>query len=163
MRRFACVLVTILAPVSAAAAFGEQSQSQATEVRRVFTEQDLAKLKFLEGRWVGKAPDGSKFFEEYDFPSPDAFRSRRYEDASFAKSTDSSAVTVKDGKLISTWGQFTWEATRVEDGLAEFSPLAAPSSFTWKRAGSDAVEVTQKWIDEKGEAQTYSLALRKVR
>lgn len=132
----ACVLMMILAPVTAVADISDQSQGQATEVRRVFTEQDLAKLSFLKGRWVGTAPDGSEFFEEYDFPSSSTFRSRRYEDASFAKSTDSNTVAVKDGKLISTWGQFTWEATRVDEGLAEFRPLAAPSSFTWKRACS---------------------------
>ena len=129
----------------------------------MFTVDDLNRLQFLEGRWSGKAPDGSVFFEEYDFPDQTTMRSRRYADASFAKTTDGSTVVLKDGRVISTWGEFTWEASQIEEGAVTFRPLDAPGSFTWRRIKLDVVEVTQNWKDEKGAAQTYSLTLNRIR
>lgn len=147
------------------------SAGDATEPRKMitqenggmFTTDDLARLRFLEGRWSGKAPDGSVFYEEYDFPDQTTMRSRRYPDASFAKSTDGSTIALKDGKVTSTWGDFTWQASELDEGKATFRPVNAPSSFTWRRLRADAVEVTQNWTDEKGAPQTYSLTLNRVR
>ena len=31
----------------------------------MFNIDEFARLRFLEGRWQGEAPDGSAFFEEY--------------------------------------------------------------------------------------------------
>jgi hypothetical protein len=123
---------------------------------------DIAALKFLEGRWSGKGPDGSTFYEEYSFANATTFLSRRYSDATFAKSTDGSTVSLEDGKIISRWGEYSWEADAITEGLASFRPLNAPSSFSWRRVDSDTVEVTQKWTDEKGAAQSYSLTLTRV-
>ena len=90
-------------------------------------------------------------------------RSQRYKDASFADAIDGSAVALKDGKLISTWGEFTWEATSVAEGHVSFAPLNAPSSFSWRRVDANTVEVTQNWTDEKGAAQSYALELNRIR
>lgn len=134
----------------------------AEKEKKVFTESDMAKLDFLVGRWSGQAPDGSTFYEEYSQPEPKLLRSRRYKDASFSEAVDGSTVALTDGKLISTWGQFTWEAKSVEDGKVSFAPLNAPSAFSWRRVDGNTVEVTQNWTDEKGAAQSYALELRRV-
>jgi hypothetical protein len=131
--------------------------------KRVLTTRDLDKLEFLIGRWSGEAPDGSVFFEEYSRPESTLLRSRRYKDASFSNAVDGSTVTLKDGKLISSWGKFSWEAAHVEDGQVVFSPVNAPSSFSWRRVDADTVKVTQNWTDEKGAAQSYALELKRVR
>lgn len=162
MIRLGGVLLAALATPAGMTSTSEQ-QITAGETTRVFTAGDVAKLKFLEGRWSGNAPDGSVFYEEYDFPDAITLRSRRFPGASFARSTDGSTVTLRDGKLISTWGKFTWEAASVEDGEVTFRPLEAPSSFSWRRVSADAVEVTQNWTDEKGAAQRYALTLSRVR
>ena len=128
----------------------------------MFTPNDFKQLRFLEGRWSGKAPDGSVFYEEYDFPNQAIMRSRRYADANFAEATDGSTVALKEGMVISTWGEFTWEASDLSENVASFRPINAPSSFTWRRLNQDAVEVTQNWTDEKGAAQSYSLTLTRV-
>jgi len=128
----------------------------------VFTERDMDKLTFLIGRWSGKAPDGSTFYEEYSRPDPTKLQSRRFKDASFSETSDGSTVALRGGKLISTWGDYSWQATSVEDGTVSFSPLNAPSSFSWRRIDSNTVLVTQNWKDEKGAAQSYALELKRI-
>lgn len=129
----------------------------------MFNEATMEKLDFLIGRWTGSAPDGSTFYEEYMAADATTLRSLRYNDATFASMTDSSTVSLKDGQIISTWGEFVWKATNISDGYAAFEPINAPSSFSWKRVDDDTVEVTQKWTDENGVAQSYALHLLRVK
>lgn len=131
--------------------------------KRMLTVQDLDKLEFLIGRWSGKSPDGSVFYEAYSRPEPTLMRSQRYNDASFSTAVDGSTVALSDGKLISTWGEFSWAAMSVGDGEVSFSPVNAPSSFSWRKIDADKVKVTQNWTDEKGVAQSYELELTRFK
>lgn len=128
----------------------------------VTTAASLDSLGFLTGRWSGQAPDGSTFYEEYGFDADGAFQSRRFEDATFSVSTDGSAVERQGGQIVSTWGPYSWRAVRLEDGLAEFEPLNAPSAFSWRRLDPDRVEVSQRWTDQAGKAQAYVLILTRI-
>lgn len=128
----------------------------------VFTQGAMDHLRFLEGRWSGNAPDGTIFFEAYDRQDANTLRSSRYKDATFSEVTDGSVVTFEDGQITSTWGEYVWRASNISDGIAEFEPVNAPSSFVWRRVNSDIVEVTQKWTDEKGKPQSYTLTLNRI-
>lgn len=160
MKRLAvwCVLVAISSVASAVPA---QRVNQGE--KKVFDQASMESLRFLEGRWTGTAPDGSVFYEAYDRIDPVTLRSSRYKDASFAERTDGSVVELKDGQITSTWGEYVWRASKIADGLASFEPVNAPSAFTWKQLDANTVEVTQKWVDEKGAAQSYALKLERVR
>jgi hypothetical protein len=122
----------------------------------------LDSLGFLVGRWSGQMPDGAVFFEEYAFGPDGGFRSRRYEDATFSASTDGSTVEQVGSDILSRWGSFTWRAVRLEDGFAEFEPVNAPSRFSWRRVDADRVEVSQRWVDDAGLSQSYSLILTRI-
>ena len=122
----------------------------------------LDNLGFLVGRWSGQGPDGSTFYEEYDFGPDGSFRSRRFEDGTFSVSTDGSSVEQYGHEILSKWGPYTWRATRLERGLAEFEPVSAPSSFSWRRLDADHVEVSQHWVDEAGDPQGYKLILSRL-
>ena len=124
----------------------------------MYGEADFAKLKFLEGRWEGIAPDGSLFYEEYDFPAPGQFRSRRF-DRDFTSPSDGSTISLEDGAIVSRWGEFSWRAVTMEDGFAAFEQVNAPSNFSWRRVDPDRVEVRQEWTDEKGDAQSHVVPL----
>lgn len=128
----------------------------------MFTQADFEQLRFLEGRWQGRAPDGSHFFEEYDFPDSATMRSRRFADATFAASTDGSTVTLEGGQIVSRWGEFSWTADSVQPGLVSFRPINAPSSFSWRRLDDDSVEVAQRWRDGDGVEQSYTVPLEKI-
>ncbi|HEY0590516.1 MAG TPA: hypothetical protein VGF40_02005 [Thermoanaerobaculia bacterium] len=134
----------------------------ASKAGTVFTKDDLARLKFLEGRWKGIGPDGAAFYEEYDFPDPETLRSRRYPDARFTASTDSSTVTLEDGSILARWGRFSWKASEISSDRACFDPLDAPGRFCWDRRTDSFVAVTQRWTDEKGDEQSYTVALERV-
>jgi hypothetical protein len=128
----------------------------------MFTDADFAHLRFLEGRWVGKGPDGSDFYEEYSFPNGTEMRSNRYPDATFTTSTDGSVVALHDGQVMSTWKEFTWKASALVPGNACFAPVNAPSSFCWERVSNSEVHVTQRWSDEKGAPHEYVVPLRRL-
>lgn len=128
----------------------------------MFTAQDLDKLDFLLGRWVGTGPDGKPFYEAYRRASATTLVSERYSDETFSKIVDGSTVALENGRITSTWGEFTWVADRIENDLASFAPANAPSAFTWRRVDERTVEVTQNWKDENGVAQSYALQLKKI-
>ncbi len=130
--------------------------------KKVFTESDFAQLRFLEGRWHGKAPDGSSFFEQYDFPDCATMRSRRFADSSFQTSTDGSTVKLEGEQIVSRWGEFSWTADAVQAGFVSFRPLNAPSSFTWRKVDVDSVEISQRWVDDKGVEHSYNIPLEKM-
>ncbi len=149
----AALALTACAPVPSLAAQQETA---------MFTADDLAKLDFLLGRWVGTGPDGKPFYEAYRRANATTLVSERYSDETFSKIVDGSTVALDNGRITSTWGEFTWVADRIEDGLASFAPANAPSAFTWRRVDSETVEVTQNWTDDKGVAQSYALTLKKI-
>lgn len=128
----------------------------------MFTSVDFAHLQFLEGRWKGKGPDGQPFYEAYDFPEATTLRSRRYESAQFSAPSDGSTVTFLDGDIVSRWGEFSWQAVRVSPDEACFEPIAAPSTFCWRRVGESHLSVVQRWTDDDGAEQTYTLSLERV-
>jgi hypothetical protein len=132
------------------------------EAMPMFTESSFAQIRFLEGKWKGVGPDGKEFFEEYVLAEPSLFRSIRHADASFSKATDGSTVALKDGTVVSTWGQFTWKASSISASKACFEPINAPSSFCWERVEPDAVTVTQRWIGADGKEQSFVLRLSRI-
>ncbi len=136
--------------------------SGAPEEKGIFTETDFAQLRFLEGRWQGRAPDGSSFYEEYDFPDQVTMRSRRFPDATFRTSTDGSTASLEGGKIVSRWGEFSWTADSVQPGFVSFRPINAPSAFSWRRVDDDSVEVAQRWRDANGIDQSYTVPLERI-
>lgn len=128
----------------------------------MFDVQDFSHLRFLEGQWRGTNSDGSFFFERYDFPDSVTIRSQRFADGTFKTSTDGSTVSLRDGAVISQWGEFTWRATAISAVLATFAPVKAPSSFSWRRIDADHVEVTQQWKDENGRDRSSLVPLRRL-
>ena len=127
------------------------------------TQDDFKRLDFLEGRWRGVGPDGVGFYEQYDFPTPAMLRSQRYADAAFSAPTDSSTVTFANGEVISAWGKYRWKAAEITATRACFAPVQAPSAFCWEKTGADSVQVTQRWVDDKGQEQEVTMPMTRVR
>ncbi len=133
-----------------------------SEEPTVFTSKDFGHLGFLEGRWEGTGPGGALFYEQYTFLDSSRMRSTRFKDASFTETTDGSAIDLANGKVTSTWNEFSWEASVLSAGRACFSPVNAPSSFCWERIDNSTVHVTQRWTGEDGTPQQYVVPLRRL-
>lgn len=116
----------------------------------MFSFDDFAQLKFLEGRWRGVTADGKEFYEEYLHPEPTVFHSRRYPDDRFDQHTEGSTIRYEDGEVVSQWGEFTWRAASIGPDSARFAPERAPSEFDWRRIDADTLEATQHWNAEAG-------------
>ena len=127
----------------------------------MFSFDDFAQLKFLEGRWRGVSADGKEFYEEYERPEPGVFHSRRYPDASFDQHTEGSTIRFEDGEVVSQWGEFTWRASEIGADSARFAPVSAPSEFDWHRVDADTLEAIQRW-EAGGKAQQYTMRLTRV-
>jgi hypothetical protein len=128
-----------------------------------FTTEQFAALHFLEGRWSSTAPDGTAFFEQYDFPDASTMRVRRFADPSFATMMQGeSRVTLEDGRIVARWGEQSWEAAEITPEMARFEPIAAPGGFIWRRIDADTVEVTQRWADARGKPQSGVSMLHRV-
>ncbi len=151
------ILFTLLLAAGAATAAAPK------EPLTVYTQDDFKQRKFLEGRWQGTDPKGAAFYEQYDFPDAVTLRSLRFPTQEFSKPTDTSTVVLKDGQILSQWGDFTWRAAEIATDKACFVPLKAPSSFCWKAAGPSGVEVTQRWLDANGKEQTMTMVLTRLK
>lgn len=145
------MIAALLAPVALIA------QAQA------YTAEQFAGLKFLEGRWTGTASDGTAFFEEYTFPDATTMRSRRFGDPSFVTMSDESKVTLEDGRIVSRWGEYSWQAAELGDGMIRFEAVAAPGGFTWRRVDPNTIEVQQRWRDPRGKPQSQILLLHRLK
>ncbi len=137
--------------------------ANAKEPAPTFTQTEFDQLKFLEGRWKGTDPKGSAFYEQYDFPAPGTLRSRRFATKEFAQSTDSSTVTIKDSQIVSRWGDFSWRASEISRDKACFEPINAPSSFCWSLSNESLLQVTQRWKDADGKAQSMTMELTRIK
>lgn len=127
----------------------------------MFSFDDFAQLKFLEGRWRGVTADGKEFFEEYVHPEPMVFHSRRYPDASFERHSDGSTIRFEDGEVVSEWGEFRWRAAAIGPDRASFAPVNAPGDFDWHRVDADTLEAIQRWKAD-GKSQEYTIRLTRV-
>lgn len=127
----------------------------------MFSFDDFAQLKFLEGRWRGVTADGKEFYEEYVHPEPTVFHSRRYPDDRFEQHTEGSTIRFEDGEVVSQWGEFTWRAASIGPDSARFAPEQAPSEFNWHRIDADTLEATQYWSAE-GQPRHYTMRLTRV-
>ena len=128
----------------------------------MFEASALDDLQFLEGRWIGTGPDGQSFYEAYRRVDANTFVSERYEDETFGRVVDGSTVSWEDGFIVSRWGDFSWRAQDIRPGFAQFAPVDAPSTFTWRMVDADMTEVTQRWTDDNGVEQTYALELKRI-
>jgi hypothetical protein len=128
----------------------------------MFTLDDFAQLRFLEGRWKGQSPDGKDFYEEYDRPDQRTFRSQRFASAAFTEPSEGSRITFLDGEVLSSWGQLSWRASEIGPGHASFAPVNAPTQFVWRRIDDDTLEACQRWSDDGDQERQHTVRLTRV-
>ncbi|MBC9033206.1 hypothetical protein IAG41_12475 [Sphingomonas sp. JC676] len=129
---------------------------------QVYTAEQFATLKFLEGRWTGTAPDGTAFFEQYDLGAT-ILRMRRFGDPSFVTMSDESQIMLEGGRIESRWDDHSWHAVELGDGLVRFEAIDAPNGFSLRRVDANTIEVQQRWRNAKGKPQMHALRLHRLK
>lgn len=131
------LLATSCAPTNDNGRVGTDSTSANEEAvaipRQRYSTKDFASLRWIEGSWGGQMPNGAHFYEEYRFVDDSTIRMYGFDDASFAKPSDSASVVLRDGAVIDR-GSTEWYATRLDSAAVEFTAAkGARNRFSWTR------------------------------
>jgi hypothetical protein len=119
-----CALVSIAAQVPVA--------------QQRFTEKDFARLKWIEGQWVGSGYS-KPFYEAYKLTSPTRLETQSFADESFATATRAGSIYLEGGRILRDNGESQYVAVRLTDTSVEFEPVGGGSnSFSWTRKSPDA-------------------------
>lgn len=117
----------------------------------VVTENELQRLRWIEGDWWGIEPNGEKFFEGYHFRDDSTMVTLTYADSTYGKLAGSGTIELRRNILTSRGGELAWTATVVSAKEVRFDPIGkANNSFTWVRQDADHWLATLYWKNENG-------------
>lgn len=96
--------------------------------------EQVAALRWLEGRWLGSGGQFAAFYEEYRFLNDTTIEQREIADSSFARVSSRSQITVRDGQVVKLNAEGRTTTTiRVAGDTAFFT--AGARSYRWIRTG----------------------------
>jgi hypothetical protein len=129
-----------------------------------FTKADFASLRWLDGRWRGRLPDGKPFFESYAVVNDSTIHQGAFSDSTFQTQTDSSVLGLRGGLLVQQGQGSTWVASHLDSAAVRFDLVKAPANyFTWTRRGADAWEAQLFNVDARGQQQRVVYQMRRVK
>ena len=137
MKRTAALLFVFALVSSVLVSIAAQQSPRAADPR--FTEQDFARLRWIEGSWIGSGYK-EPFYERYRFTSSTTIEVEHFADAAFLKSTgEKGAIYLADGQILSGSGDPKWKASRLTGDRIEFVSMKdAANGFSWTRKSPDA-------------------------
>ena len=128
-----------------------------------YSAQDFGRLRWLEGSWRGRLPDGGYFYERYRLLDDSTIAMRAFPDSLFARVTDSSNITLRGGTVADEGGT-RWVATRLDPDAVDFASEGnASNNFTWKRDSPDRWTATLRSNDAQGRQRTTVYPMERVR
>ena len=168
----AAATLAVLANTSCRSESGERSADSAAgsvaadvgqPVPGRYTVQDFARLRWLDGSWRGRLPDGGYFYERYRLLNDSTIAMRGFADSLFARVTDSSSITFRGGAVASEGGT-RWVATRLDSSAVDFAAERnAANNFTWTRESADRWTATLRSTDRDGRPRTIVYPMERVR
>jgi hypothetical protein len=126
-----------------------------------FTVAQFASLRWIEGTWRGRLPDGGAFYERYRFVDDSSIAMQAFADSTLGGTSDSARIALRDGTVADEGGAARWAATRLDATGVAFTPIqGATNSFTWTPEGADRWTATLTWTDKEGQVHvvTYPMA-----
>ena len=148
---------------STAAASPAAATPGTSTVAGKFAIADFAHLRFLDGSWRGKLPDGKYFYERYRIVDDSTFAQQGFTDSTYATANDSSRISLR-GTTVAVEAASRWEATRLDATGVDFTSLKTPtSSFTWTPKSADKWTATIKSVGSDGQARSTVYEMERVR
>jgi hypothetical protein len=128
-----------------------------------FTAAQFASLRWLEGTWRGRLPDGGAFYERYRFVDDSTIAMQAFADSTLGGSTDSARIALRDGTVADEGGVARWAAIRLDSGRVAFTPIeGATNAFTWTRDRTDRWIATLTWTDKDGQAHVVTYPMERI-
>lgn len=129
-----------------------------------FSLQDFTRLRWLEGSWRGRLPDGGYFYERYQILDDSTIAMRGFADSTFTRVADSARIGLRGGTIIDEGGSAPWVATRLDSSAVEFaSTLDASNGFTWTRESPDRWTATLRSTDRQRRPRTTIYPMERIR
>jgi hypothetical protein len=139
-----------------------RGEADLAAVRR-FTAAQFASLRWIEGTWRGRLPDGGAFYERYHFADDSTIVMQAFADSTLASTSDSGRIVLRDGIVADEGGAARWGATRLDSSGVAFAPLeGATNSFTWTRDRADRWTATLTWADKDGKARAVTYPMERI-
>jgi hypothetical protein len=126
-----------------------------------FALSDFAKLRYLDGTWVGTMANGNKFYESYRFVNDSTIVKGGHTDSTFKTKSDSSLIVFRNGAVLDS-GSSVYTAEKIDSAVVDFR--ASPTyHFTWTRESNDAwtARLFSKQADGTERVTTYPM--RRIR
>ena len=128
-----------------------------------YASTDFQRLRWLEGRWVGRMEDDKRFYEQYRFADDSTIVMHSFRDSTFAQATDSSRITLRGSTVASEAATARWVAERLDTLGVEFAPdRGATNYFSWSKESPNAWTATLRWIDRDGHVRRVAYALQRM-
>jgi hypothetical protein len=143
---------------------GEQSASAARQpVAGRYSLQDFGRLRWLDGSWRGRLPDGGYFYERYRLVDDSTIAMSGFPDSLFARADDSARITFRGG-TVADEGGMRWVATRLDSSGVDFaSERNASNNFTWAPESADRWTATLRSNDREGRPRTTVYPMERIR
>ena len=123
-----------------------------------FSRQDFARLRWLEGSWRGRLPDGKYFHERYHFLDDSTIAMHGFADSTFASATDSSRITLRGQTIANEGAAARWVATTLDSSSVSFAPdRGASNHFVWSRESRDRWTATLRSAGEPPRLTVYQM------
>jgi hypothetical protein len=124
-----------------------QSAREAGAVTGAVTGAEFAALRWLEGSWRGRLPDGGFFYERYTMVDDSTIEMRRLADSTLVPAGAPAPIALRGG--VVRYDGAT--ATRLGPAEVAFTPPApARGGFAFRRTGADAWTATIRNVGAGG-------------
>ena len=128
-----------------------------------FTVQQFSTLRWVEGTWRGRLPDGGAFYERYRVVDDSTIAMQSFADSTLTVTSDSGRIALRDGTIADEGGAARWGATRVDSTGVEFAPMTgATNGFTWTKDRGDRWTATLIWTDKDGRLRTVVYPMERI-
>ena len=138
--------------------------AQDTPVARVSKEQ-LARLRWLSGHWVGRGTDGTEqapFYERYRFFNDSLLIVDSFTDSTFTKVAETARYVLSGTRFGKEGNGPRWVASRIDSISILFAPVTgARNGFKWERTGPMAAW-TATIIPTRGPSRYYQMLPARV-
>lgn len=122
-----------------------RAQGSRAQPRTPYGAPDLAKVKWLQGSWVGTAEGESTIYQRFKFVDDSTVSIDYYRDSAFGQPNGNGRLYLSVGRIYHSFGSNRWVATRVGDeGLYLVPQSTARASFVWTYVSPDAWTFTMR-------------------
>jgi hypothetical protein len=126
-----------------------------------FALTDFARLRYLEGTWIGTMPNGNSFYESYHFINDSTIAKGGHTDSTFKTKSDSSFIVFRNGAVLDS-GTTVYTAEKLDSAVVDFR--ASPTyHFSWTREGNDAWTAKLFSRQPDGTERITTYPMRRVR